>query len=166
MASENVNQSAQEFFCGSSISGGRTTILSATGIDIRNFPQVMDGSGEAVVRKDGHTWTITPWEGGGGFAVASRPQTESEIESERQRMLRSTFVAHFTKDRLLMCMDIAEQVTSFLAQMRPDHPPSRAVRRDMHRKLNRLVEIQKDLLLRRTADSSLYEQELKELRAA
>ena len=166
MASANVRQSAEEALADDSVSGSRVSILNSTGIDIRDFPQVMDGSGTAVVVKDGHTWTITPWEGGGGFAVASRPQTESEIESERQRMLRRTFVDHFTKDRLLMCMDITEQVRALAAELRPDHPPARAARRTVQRKLNRLAQIQSALLLNRGADSSLYEQELKQLRHA
>ena len=80
-------------------------------------------------------------------------------------MLRNTFVGHFTKDRLLMCMDIAEQVRKLSSQIHPDHPPARAARRSVQRKLNRLAQIQTALLLHQTANSSLYEQELKQLRS-
>ena len=148
-----------------SVSGNRVAILNSTGIDIRELPQVMAGSAAAVVVKDGHEWTITPWAGGGGFAVATRPQTKVEAERERQRMLRSTFVGHFSKDRLLMCIDIAGCVRKISAQMRPDHPPARSTRRSLQRKLNRLAQIQMELLWNRDADSSLYVQELKQLRA-
>lgn len=163
MANETVSQLPEDVLGRDSVSGGWGAILKTTGIDIREFPQVMDGSGTAVVLNDGHQWTIEPWEGGGGFAVASRPQTEAESERARQRMLRCTFVDHFTKDRLLMCMDIAEQVRQLSARMRPDHPPARAARRSVQRKLKRLAQIQTSLLWHRGADSSLYEQELEQL---
>lgn len=110
MASETVNQPLEDVLGKDAISGSWRAILKTTGIDIKNFPCVMDGSGSAVVMHNGHQWTVKPWEGGGGFAVVSRQRTDEEIKKDEQRMLRHTFVGHFTKDRLLMCMDIAEQV--------------------------------------------------------
>ena len=123
----------------------------------------MDGSGSAVVMNNVHQWTVKPWEGGRGFAVASRPQTDEETKREQQRMLRNTFVGHFTKDRLLMCMDIAEQIRQISAQMRPDHPPAREARRNVQRRLNRLTQIQRALLWQKEADSSFYLEEIKQL---
>lgn len=166
MTSETVSQSWEDVLGCDSVSGSWGAILKTIGIDIREFPQVMDGSGTAVVVKDCHQWTVKPWEGGGGFAVASRPQTEAEIEHDRQRMLRSTFVGHFTKDRLQMCRGIAEQIRCLSARMSPDHPTARAARRDMQRKLKRLAQIQTYLMWHREADSSQYEQELEQLRRA
>lgn len=165
MAIETVSQAAGDVFGCESVSGNRVAILNATGVDIRELPQVMSGSGIAVVVKDGHQWTITPWEGGGGFAVATRPQTEKESERERKRMLRSTICPHFSKDRLLMCAEIAERVIQLSAQMRPDHPPARAVRRNIQRKLDRLAQMQMELLCNQSADANLFEQELKHLHA-
>ena len=166
MASETVIQPLEDVLGSVSVSGGWGAILKTTGIDIKEFPCVMDGSGSAVVMHNGHQWTVKPWEGGGGFAMASRLRTEEETKRDEQRMLRNTFVSHFTKDRLLMCMDIAEHVRKLSSQIHPDHPPARAARRSVQRKLNRLAQIQTALLLHRTADSSLYEQELKQLRSA
>lgn len=141
MTYDTVDRLCDDVIQGPSVSGGWFAILETTGIDIRCLPNVMDGSGTSVVMHNGHEWTIKPWLGGGGFAVASRPRTEEEEEQANRRTLRRTYASHFTQDRLEMCMDIAEQVTALLAQMRPDHPPSRAVRRDVHRKLNRLAEM-------------------------
>lgn len=146
-----------------SVSGGWGAILNMTGIDIRELPQVMDGSGVALVSKDGHQWTIEPWNGGSGFAFASRKLTEEEAERYEQIMLRRTFVDHFTKDRWSMCLSIAFRVRALAEQMRPDHQPSRATRRSLQRKLNRLARIQTELLVNRRADSSSYEEELKQL---
>lgn len=51
------------------ISGSRAAILKATGVDIQEFPQVMDGSGSATAWGNGHPrpkttqhrhW-LTPW---------------------------------------------------------------------------------------------------------
>ncbi|WP_374410654.1 hypothetical protein [Hydrogenophaga sp.] len=148
-----------------SINGTRAAILNFTGIDICELPQVMDGSGVAVVMKDGHQWTITPWEGGGGFAMAERPKTKEEIERDWQRMLRRTFVGYFSEDRRIMCAQIAERLREISVLLRPDHPPARAMRRSLQRKLNRLAEIQMELLCNRNADSSRFEQELKLLGA-
>ena len=166
MANETVIQPLEDVLGSNSVSGSWGAILKSTGIDIKEFPCVMEGSGSAIVLHNGHQWTVKPWLGGGGFAVASRPRTEEETKRDEQRMLRNTFVGHFTKDRLLMCMDIAEQVGQLSAQIRPDHPPARATRRSVQRKLNRLAKIQTALLWHPTADSSLYEQELKQLRSA
>ncbi|MBL8388084.1 MAG: hypothetical protein JNK17_07715 [Hydrogenophaga sp.] len=148
-----------------SVSGNQVAIFNSTGIDIRELPQVMDGSGSAVVLRDGHEWTITPWEGGGGFAVAKRPQTEAEIEREQQRALRGTFCPHFSKDRLLMCASIAERIVQLSEQMRPDSPPAREVRRTIRRRLDRLAKMQLELLGNPYADSDLYAQELERLQA-
>lgn len=165
MAIETVIQPTEDVLGCESVSGNQVAILKATGIDIREFSQVMDGSGVAVVVKDGHQWTITPWDGGGGFAVAARPQTEEETERDRLRVLRSTTCPHFSKDRLLMCVDISERVVQLLAQMSPEHPPTRAVRRNIRRKLDRLAQMQLELLCNRNADADLFEQELKHLHA-
>jgi hypothetical protein len=146
-----------------SVSGNWGAILNMTGIDIRELPQVMNGSGVALVSKDGHQWTVDPWKNGGGFAVASRKLTDVEADLAEQEMLRGTIVGHFTKDRWLMCLDIADRVRLLSGQMRPDHPPSRATRRTLQRKLNRLAQIQAELLLNRSADSSSFEQELEKL---
>lgn len=166
MATQEDNQLPEDVFGCDSVSGGWDAILKTTGIDIREFSQVMDGSGNAVVLNGGHEWTIKPWTDGGGFAVASRPQTEAEIERDRQRMLRNTYVGHFTKDRLLLCIDIAGQLRELAEQMRPDRPPARAARRSMQCKLKRLAQIQESLLCLRGADSTKHEQELKQLRSA
>lgn len=146
------------------VSGNWAAILQMTGIDVREIPQVMDGSGTALVTKDGHEWAIDPWKGGGGLATASRKLTEEEVERAEQRMLRTTFIGHFTKDRWLMCLDVADQLRQLSAQMRPDHPPARASRRALQRKLNQLALIQTDLLLNRSADVRSHKQALIESR--
>lgn len=163
MAELTVNQSLHDVLGCNSVSGSRKAILRVSGIDIQEFPQVMDGSGSATVSKDGHQWTIKPWHGGGGFAVASRPETEEEIERERRRMLRSTFVGYFRKDRLMMCQTIAREIQYLTKRLSPNNPPPRAVRRDTQRRIRRLAEIQFALLTWAHADSSLYEQELEHL---
>ena len=133
MASETVIQPLGDVLGSDSVSGSWGAILKTTGIDIEEFPCVMDGSGSAVVMHNGHQWTVKPWEGGGGFAMASRLRTEEETKRDEPRMLRNTFVSHFTKDRLLMCMDIAEHVRKLSSQIHPDHPPARAARRSVQR---------------------------------
>lgn len=165
MATQTVIHSLEDVVGDNSISGSWGAILRATGVDVRAFPQVMDGSGTAVVQKDGHQWTLKPWEGGGGYAVASRQKTEAEIEHERQRLLRNTFAGHFSKDRLLMCASIAAKVRGLCVEMRPDHPPSRAARRSLQGKLKRLAQIQTELLFDPAAVPSLYEQELNQFHA-
>jgi hypothetical protein len=160
-----VRQQVKDGLLGDSISGGWGAILKTTGIDIREYPQVMDGSGAAVVQKDGREWIVNPWEGGGGFAVAHRQKTEIEIDADRQRELRRTFDASFSKDRLLMCLAISDRLVQLSEKLCPDHPPARSVRRSTQRKIRRLAQIQIELLANREADSSLYERELNQLKA-
>lgn len=162
MAVENVNQAKHELFGGDSVSGNWGAILRATGIDIRELPQVMDGTAAASVLRGGHWWTVEPWEGGGGFAVATRPQTAAECESEKQRLMRSTFSSYFSQDRLVLCTVIAERVAKLSARLRPDCPPSRAKRRTIRRQLDRLSSIQIELLTNKYANVAQLERELKE----
>ena len=54
MASETVNQPLEDVLGIDSVSGGWGSILKTTGIDIKEFPCVMDGSGSAVVMHNGH----------------------------------------------------------------------------------------------------------------
>ena len=127
---------------------------------------MMDGSGAVTVVKDGHEWFIKPWEGGCGGASATRRKTEEELEREYELMLRTTTASHFTKDRLLMCMDIAAEMRRLVARLNPERPPARAVRRDIQRKLKRLSQIQTALMWRPESDSRKFVQELDGLRSA
>lgn len=149
-----------------SISSGWGSILHKTGIDIREFPQVMDGTGRATVAVEGHMWTIEPWEGGGGYAVAWRPNTEQEERAERSRASRSTFVGYFGKDRLLMCLRISREIQHISSSLNPDRPPSRAKRRTASRKLKRLAEIQHSLMSSRFVSSEEFADELHKLGCA
>lgn len=71
-----------------------------------------------------------------------------------------------TKDRWLLCLQVIDQMRDLSDRMSPDHPPARAQRRTMRRKLARLAQIQAELLCRKSVDVTGYEDELKQLSVA
>lgn len=146
-----------------SISGGMGAILKATGIDISQFPEVMDGSGTASVMHDGHQWTIKPWIGGGGLAVVSRPLTVEEERLEDEAVERHTFVSFFGLDRLRLCRKIALEMMRLSGTLRPDCPPARAKRRELRKRLDELAAIQFDLMQYRGADAKAARLRLKDM---
>ncbi|MDW5441974.1 hypothetical protein [Polaromonas sp. SM01] len=153
MATETVNQPIEDVLKRNSVSGGWRAILNATGIDIRQSPQVMDGSGATVVEHEGRQWTLTPWQGGGGFARVSRALTAEEERLEEEDIARRTYVDFFGLDRLRLCRKISIEMMRVAGYLLPDNPPARAKRRELRKRLDKLAVIQFNLMQYRGTDA-------------
>lgn len=137
---------------------GTLPTLRKRGIDPGpNFSEAPEDAPQVVRGIDGNDWHV--W-GQELFFYAQRERTAAEMVAQLDRMNGRIFSGYFSKDRMLMCMEMAEFLSHIAYFMEPEKQMPRSSRRRLKQVLKTFAEVQLDLTFSKKVDMQAHRESL------